>query len=175
MLGLTFFSKLGWGSCIISIAKTAHKKSEPWRFRSLKILSPEAALYLTINLSYRCMEYCFHVWAGAPRFFMELLVKLQICRVVGPSLVASFEPLAHHQNVASLSLFCRYYFGRCSCELAQVLPFPYSRGTSTYHSDRLHDFSVIIHSCYEDVYVSSFFPCIARLQLSAYGMLFFYL
>ena len=26
MLGLTFSSKLGWGSCIISIAKTASKK-----------------------------------------------------------------------------------------------------------------------------------------------------
>ena len=123
------------------------------------------------------MEYCCHVWPGAPSCYLESLDRLQkqISRTVGPSFAASLEPLAHHQNVASLSLFCRYYFGRCSCELAQVLPFPYSRGTSTYHSDRLHDFSVIIHSCYEDVYVSSFFPCIARLQLSAYGMLFFYL
>ena len=33
-------------------------------------------------------------------------------------LAASFEPLAHRRNVASLSLFCSYYFGRCSSELA---------------------------------------------------------
>ena len=35
---------------------------------------------------------------------------------------ASFEPLAHRQNVASLSLSYRYYFGRCSSELAQLVP-----------------------------------------------------
>ena len=59
------------------------------------------------------MEYCCHVWAGAPSCYLELLDKLQkrICRTVGPSLAASLEPLAHCQNVASLSLFYRYCFG----------------------------------------------------------------
>ena len=57
-----------------------------------------------------CMEYCCHVWAGAPSCYLELLDKLlkQICRVVGPSLAVSLESLAHHWNVASLSLFYRY-------------------------------------------------------------------
>ena len=39
--------------------------------------------------------------------------------MVGPSLAASLEPLAHCQNAVSLSLFHRYYFGRCSCKLAE--------------------------------------------------------
>ena len=67
-----------------------------------------------------CMEYCCHVWAGAPSCYLELLDKLQkwIYRTVGPSLAASLEPLAHRQNVASLSIFYRYYFGRFSPELA---------------------------------------------------------
>ena len=51
-------------------------------------------------------------------------------------------PLAHCQNVASLSLFYIYYFGRCSSELAQLVPCPYSHGRSTHYSDKLHDFSV---------------------------------
>ena len=53
------------------------------------------------------MEYCCHVWAGAPSCYLELLDKLQkrICRIVGPSLAASLETLAHRRNVASLSLF----------------------------------------------------------------------
>ena len=111
------------------------------------------------------MEYCCHVWAGASSCYLELLDKLQkwICRIVGPSLTASLEPLAHHQNVASLSLFCRYYFCRYSSELAQLVPLPYSQGRSTHYSDRLHDFSVTIPRCYKDVYVNSFFPCTARL------------
>ena len=45
MLGLTFFSKSNWSSCIISIAKTASKKIGAL-IRSLKFLSPEAALYI---------------------------------------------------------------------------------------------------------------------------------
>ena len=33
-------------------------------------------------------------------------------RIVGPSLAPSLEPLAHRRNVASLSIFYRYYFAR---------------------------------------------------------------
>ena len=56
----------------------------------------------------------------------------------------SLEPLAHHRNVASLSLLYRYYFGRCSSEVDELIPFPYSRGRSACYSDRLHIFSVTI-------------------------------
>ena len=45
MLGLTFCSKLDWGSYIISIAKTASKKIGTL-IRSMKFLSPEIALFL---------------------------------------------------------------------------------------------------------------------------------
>ena len=44
MLGLTFSSKLDWGSYIISIAKTASKKIGAL-IRSMTFLSPEVALY----------------------------------------------------------------------------------------------------------------------------------
>ena len=118
----------------------------------MKFLSPEVALYLYKSTIRPCMEYCCHVWAGAPSCYLELLDKLQkrICRTVGPSLAASLEPLAHCRNVASLSLFYRYYFGRCSSELVQLAPLPYSRGGSTCYSDRLHDFSVTFPRCYKD-------------------------
>ena len=80
----------------------------------MKFLSPEVALYLYISTIRPCMEYCYHVWAGALSCYLELIDKLQkwICRIVASSLVASLEPLAHRQNVASLTLFYRYYFGR---------------------------------------------------------------
>ena len=80
------------------------------------------------------MEYCFHVLADAPSYYLELLDKLQkqICRTVSPSLAAFLvEPLAHLRNVASISLFYRYYIGKCSLELAQLVPLPFSRGRST--------------------------------------------
>ena len=163
-MGLTFSSKLDWGSYIIFIAKTASKKIGAL-IRFMKFLSPEVALYLYKSTIRPCMEYCFLVWAGAPSCYMDLLDKLQkrICRIVGPSLAASLEPLAHRRNVASLSLFHRYYCGRCSSELTELVPLPFSRGRSTRYSDRLHDFSVTIPRCYKDVYVNSFFPRTAKL------------
>ena len=142
ILGLTFSSKLNWGSYIIPIAKTASKKIGAL-IRSMKFLSPQVILYLYKSTIRPCMEYCCHVWAGAPSCYLELFYKLQkrICRTVGRSLAASLEPLAHRQNVASLSLFYRYYFGRCSSELAELVSLPYSQGRSTHYSYRLHDFS----------------------------------
>ena len=164
MLGLTFSFKLDWGCYIVAISRTVSKKIRAL-IRSTEFLSPEAALYLYTSIIRPCMEYCCHVWAGAPICYLELLDKLQkrICRTVGPSLAASLEPLAHRRNVASLSLFYRYYFGRCSSELAELVPLPYSRGRSTRYSDRWHDFSVTIPRCYKDVYVNSFSPRTARL------------
>ena len=105
------------------------------------------------------------MWAGAPSCYLELLDKLQkwICRTVGPSLATSLALLTHRRNVASLSLFYRYYFGRCSSELAQLVPLPFSRGRSTRYSDRLHDLSVTIPRCYVNVYLNRFFPLTARL------------
>ena len=118
-----------------------------------KFLSTEIALYLYKSTIRPCMKYCCHVWAGAPSCYLDLLDKLQkrICRTVGPSLAASLEALAHHWNEASLSLFYRYCFGRCSSELAHLVPLFFSWGRSTRHSDRLYE-------NFNSFYVNSFFP-----------------
>ena len=157
MLELTFSSELDYGSYIICIAKTASKKVGAL-IRSVKFLSPEVALYT-------CMEYYCHVWADTPSCYLELLDKLQkrICRTVGPSLAASLEPLTHCCNVASLSLFYMYYFGRHLSELSHLVPFPHSWRKSTRYSDSLHDFSVTISRYRKDVYVNSFFRRTAKL------------
>ena len=98
ILGLTFSSKLDWGSYINSIAKTTpppppKKKKIGALICSMKFLSPEVALYLYKSTIWPCMEYCCHVWAGAPSCYFQLLEKLQkwICRTVGPSLAASLD------------------------------------------------------------------------------------
>ena len=94
----------------------------------MEVVSPEVALYFYKSIILPCMEYCCHAWAGATSCYLELLYKLQkqISRTVSPLLAASHERLAHCQNIASLSLFYRHYFGRCSSELAQLVSLPYS-------------------------------------------------
>ena len=102
MLGLTFSSKLDWGFyCFfgISIAKTVSKKIGAL-IRSMKFVSPEVTLYLCKSTIWPCMEYYYHVWAGAP----SCLLKKQMCRTVALSLAASLEILGHRRNAAGLSL-----------------------------------------------------------------------
>ena len=109
LLGLSSSSKLDLGSYNISIAKTVSKKIGAL-IRFIEFLSPEIALYLHKSTIWLCMEYCCHVLAGVPSCYLEFLDKLQkgICRTVGPSLAIFLESLAHHRNVASVSLFYRY-------------------------------------------------------------------
>ena len=76
VLGLTFSSKLNWGSYIISIAKTASKKIGAL-ICSMKFFFPEVALYLYKSTIRPCMEYCCHVWTGS---YLELLLSTWNCQ-----------------------------------------------------------------------------------------------
>ena len=75
---------------------------------------------LTIKTPKRRHWCCFGVFIVNFEHISQLCSSVSIVNFeqvntgwVGPSLAASLEPLAHRQNVASLSLFYRYYFGRC--------------------------------------------------------------
>ena len=105
MLGLTFSSKLDWGSYNISIAKTVSKKIGAL-IHSIKFLSPEVALSLYKSTIRPCMEHC-HVWAGASSCYLKLLDKLQkrIYRTFGPSLSASLEPFGSLSKCSQLKSF----------------------------------------------------------------------
>ena len=91
MLGLTFSSKLDWGSYIISIAKTASKKIGAL-IHSMKFLSPEVALYLYKSTIRPFMEYCCHVWAGAPRNGYAGLLVLHLLLLLNPWLIVEMWP-----------------------------------------------------------------------------------
>ena len=151
LLGLSFSSKLNWGSYIVSIAKTTSKKIGTL-IRSKKFLSLEVALYLYKSTIWLSMEYYCHVWLSAPSCYLDRLKKLQkqIYQTVGPSFAAPLKPFAHGRNVANLPLFYSYYFGICSCKLAQLFPPIHLAGS--------------ISRFYKDVYVNSFFPHTAGLS-----------
>ena len=95
--------------------------------------------------------------------YLDMLDKLNkpVCRTVGSSLIASHGPLNYHQNIASLSLTYRYYFGRSSLELAELVSPSYSRRGSTHYSNRLP----IFLSLFLDII--RIFHCTARLLWSS--------
>ena len=165
MLGLTVSSKLDWCSYIISIAEIVSNKIGAL-IRYIKFLSPEVALCHYKSTIHSPMYRILSSSLGwCPYLLLGNVRQATKTNIQKPSLAASLEPLALRGNVASLSLFYRYYFGRC-LKLAQLVPLPFSRGRSTRYSDRLHDFSVTIPRCYNvchDSLFVSFFPRTATL------------
>ena len=132
MLGLSFTPKLDWGS---------YWKLEPqfvlWRFFLLRLLC------ISINLSYSFAWNTF-VMSGlvllSPSCYLELLHRLWkwICWTF-----VTLLPLLNPWLIVESSIFNPFIgITLCLSELAQLVPFSYFRGKSTYYFDRLHDFSV---------------------------------
>ena len=73
-------------------------------YDSLKVLDGLTKFYRVLLIAQIISD-------GKPSCHLDMLDKLQkwICRTVGPTLVASAEPLGHCRNIASLSFFCRYF------------------------------------------------------------------
>ena len=71
IVGLSFLSKLDWGFCNISIAKTVSKKFGAL-IRFIEFLSSKDALYLYKSTIRLCMESCCHVWVGAPSCYLVM-------------------------------------------------------------------------------------------------------
>ena len=92
MLGLTFSPKLNWALTLSLVLNLPGAKFGDL-IRSMKFLSPEFALNRYRSTIQPCMEYCCHVWAGAPTCYLQLLNKLRkrVGRNVGSLLAASLN------------------------------------------------------------------------------------
>ena len=111
----------------------------------------------------------FHPWKIEKAISSIMMTSHHIVWLT-PSLAAPLEPLAYRENVSGFSPFYRYYFGRCSSVLDELVPLPPSCGRSTRYSNRLDDFSVAISGSYKNIIkwdkgdnVNSLFPCTPRL------------
>ena len=73
---------------------------------------------------------------------MHKLAKLQkrVLRSIVSTFAVSLGLLVHYRNGISLSFIYRYYLGRCSSELAKLVPYLYSHWRSTRYTNRLHHF-----------------------------------
>ena len=93
--------------------------------RSMKIPSPKVTLYLDKSTIRLLREYFCHAWASTPVCYLDMLNKLQkqVRRTVGTLPAPSFEPLNHLRNLASLNLIYRYYFGRCTAQLVNLVHY----------------------------------------------------
>ena len=88
------------------------------------------------------LEYC-SIWGSSPYTSLLDRVESKAIRLIGdPSLTSTLEPLSLCRKVASLSLFYRYYLGRCSDELAACIPPSMAWPRSTWQATFAHNYCV---------------------------------
>ena len=164
LLGLTFSNSLTWNEYVEAIAKSAAQKVGSL-YRACAYLTPECILYLYKASIRPCMEYCCHLWAGAPAHLLNLLDRIQnrVCNMVGPQLSLKLQPLSHRRDVASLSLFYKYFHGHCSEELASLVPPRKIFTRHTRQAARAHEFTVEEPFISKNFRRSSFFPRTSHL------------
>lgn len=165
LLGLSFSNNLSWSPHIKLIASRASRKVG-FLFRARKFFTSSQLLLIYKSQIRPTLEYCCHVWGGAPSSYLSLLDSIQrkCVRLIGaPTLTNNLQSLSHRRDVASLSLFYRYYHGRCSSELASSVPLPQSFTRSTRRYASSNPYQVSISRCRTELFASSFFPRTSRL------------
>ena len=110
------------------------------------------------------MEYCSHVWGNSPCTRLLDRVESKAVRLISsPRLTSNLEPLSLRRQVASLSLFYRYYFGHCSRELIGCVPPPLPRPRNTRQAVSCHQHCVKIDNSRIARYDVCFFPSTSKL------------
>ena len=125
-LGLSVSSNLSWKTNIHSIAKHASQKLG-FLFRARGFFSPSQLLTIYKSQIRPYLEYCSHVWGGAPRSSLHLLDKVQskaIRLINNPNLTKSLQSLSHRRLVADLSISIDYFKDIAHWELRILFLIP---------------------------------------------------
>ena len=159
-LGLSLSSNLTWKTHIHSLAKHASQKLG-FLARARGFFSSSHLLSIYKSQSRPFLEYCFHVWGGAPKSTLCLLDKVQskaIRLINNPNLTKSLQPLSHRRLVGDLSIYYRYFNGHCSQEIRDIIPVPLRRVRTTRSSTYSHPFQVSLPTSRTLSHKSSFIP-----------------
>ena len=159
-LGLSLSSNLTWKTHIHSLARHASQKLG-FLARARGFFSSSHLLSIYKSQIHPSLEYCSHVWGGAPKSTLCLLDKVQskaIHLINNPNLTKSLQPLSHRRLVGDLSIFYRYFNGRCSQKIRDIIAIPLRRVRTTRSSTHLHPFQVSLPNSRTLSHKSSFIP-----------------
>ena len=107
------------------------------------------------------LEYCSHVWGGAPKSSLYLLDKVQskaIRLVNNPNLTKALQSFYHRRLVAGLSTFYQYFHGHCSLGIKTFIPDPLRHVQPTRSSTQSHFFQVMLFNPQNLSHKYSFIP-----------------
>ena len=154
---------MSWRNHIVQIAKSASKKLGVL-FRCKKFFTPAQLLKLYTGLIRPSLEYCSHIWGASSYTSLLDRVESKAFRLINdPTLTSTLDSLTLRRKVASLSLFYRYYHGRCSRELAECVPPPLGRPRGTRQATSSHEWSVALSNPHIGRFGDCFFPTVSRL------------
>ena len=137
----------------------------------LKFLSDEVALYIYKSA---ISSYMVNVVVMSGLVLPAVTWTYCISHINGYiGLLATLGPLVHRLNVASVSRFYLYYFGRCSSELVELVLPPCSHTKSTHYTNSSHNFLLLflvaIRMCMSTV--SFFAQLVSRISFVLKGFL----
>ena len=158
LLGVSLGANMSWHNHVASIAKAASQKLGAL-FRTKKLYTPQQLLMLYKAQIRPSMEYCSHIWSAAPKHTLKLLDSIQkrAVRLIGdPELTKHLESLEHRRRVGDLSLFYRYFHGRCSSDLAQLIPPKAVHARNTRRTTTAHPYVVQLGTPRTSLFKNSF-------------------
>ena len=164
-LGLSVLSILTWKPHINSIAKHASQKLG-FLSRARGYFSPSQLLTIYRSQIRPSLEYCSHVWGGAPKSSLHLLDRVQskaIRLTKNPNLTNSLQSLSHRRLIANLSIFYLYFHEHCSQEIRNIIPDPVSHVPATRSSIHSHPFQVTLPNPLTLAHQSPFIPRTSHL------------
>ena len=159
-LGISVSSNLTWKTRVHSLAKHASQKLG-FLARARGFFSSSHLLSIYKSQIRSSLEYCSHVWGGAPKSTLCLLDKVQskaIRLINNPNLTKLLQPLSHPRLVGDLSIYFRYFNGHCSQEIRDIIPVPLRRVRTTRSSTHSHPFQVSLAISRTLSHKSSFIP-----------------
>ena len=165
MLGITISNNLSWESHVRSIAKSASQKLG-FLFRARRYFTSSQLLMIYKAQIRPVLEYCSHIWSAAPKHTLKLLdsVQKRAIRLVGDtSLTNSLTTLEHRRKISDLSLFYRYFHGRCSSEMSSIVPPLAVSSRLTRQVQSSHPYVVALETCRTSLFKDSFIQRTARL------------
>lgn len=140
ILGVEVSSDVQFHSHLMDKAKLAAKKLGVLN-RAKRYFTPRQLLLLYKAQVRPHMEYCCHLWAGAPAYQLAPLDSIQrrAVRIIeDPRQSSRVEPLSLRRDFASLCVFYRLYNGLCSEELFDVLPTANFYHRTSRHRQGVH-------------------------------------
>ncbi|CAF4900062.1 unnamed protein product [Pieris macdunnoughi] len=107
------------------------------------------------------MEYCSHLWAGAPQYQLLPLDRIQrrAVRIVDDqSLSEWLDPLALRRDVGSLCIFYRIYHGECSEELFGLIPAAEFHHRTSRQNTKFHPYHLDVRRSTTERFSRQFLP-----------------